>query len=59
MGIVPIKNGHFGWWATMNEAYLKNDEPEGRRAKLMKHFGDWHAPIPALIENTEVILKIV
>lgn len=57
VGIVPIKNGVYGWWATCNEEFLQDDSPEGTKPKLKRLFGDWHYPIPELIENTEVILK--
>lgn len=57
VGIVPIKNGVYGWWATYNEEFLKDDEPEGTKQKLKRLFGNWHYPIPELIENTENILK--
>lgn len=57
VGIVPIKDGVYGWWATYNEEFLKDDEPEGTKQKLKRLFGNWHYPIPELIENTENILK--
>ncbi|RPD99145.1 hypothetical protein EGM88_03910 [Aureibaculum marinum] len=57
VGIVPIKDGVYGWWATCNEAFLQDDSPEGTKPKLKRLFGDWHYPIPELIENTEDILK--
>ena len=57
VGIVPIKDGVYGWWATCNEEFMQDDEPEGTRVKLKRLFGDWHHPIPSLIEETEVILK--
>lgn len=57
VGIVPIKDGVYGWWATYNETFLKDDEPEGTKQKLKRLFGSWHHPIPELIENTENILK--
>lgn len=57
VGIVPIKNGVYGWWATCNEEFLQDDSPEGTKPKLKRLFGDWHYPIPELIKNTEVILK--
>src|SRR5690606_36703842 len=46
VGIVPIKDGVYGWWATCNEAFMENDEPEGTQNKLMRLFGNWHHPIP-------------
>jgi 2-polyprenyl-6-methoxyphenol hydroxylase-like FAD-dependent oxidoreductase len=57
VGIVPIKDGVYGWWATYNEGFLKDDEPEGTKQKLKRLFGNWHYPIPELIENSENILK--
>lgn len=57
VGIVPIKDGVYGWWATCNEAYMQDDSPEGTKDKLKRLFGDWHYPIPDLMNNTEVILK--
>lgn len=57
VGIVPIKNGKYGWWATCNEAFMEDDEPEGTKAKLQRLFGDWHHPIPELMAKTEHILK--
>ena len=57
VGIVPIKNGKYGWWATCNEALSENDQPEGTKRKLQRLFDDWHHPIPELISNTEDIIK--
>jgi 2-polyprenyl-6-methoxyphenol hydroxylase-like FAD-dependent oxidoreductase len=57
VGIVPIRDGKFGWWATVNEDLLESDGTEGAKKKLLRHFGDWHAPIPELIANTENIIK--
>ncbi|HEY0019824.1 MAG TPA: FAD-dependent monooxygenase [Longimicrobium sp.] len=58
-GIVPIGGGRVAWWATANEAERAEDAAEGRRAKLLRLFGDWHRPIPQLIEATpdDEILK--
>jgi len=57
VGIVPIKDGVYGWWATCNEAYMQDDKPETTKEKLNRLFGKWHYPIPDLINNTEHILK--
>lgn len=57
VGIVPIKDGVYGWWATSNENYMQDDNPEGTKEKLSRLFGDWHSPIPELIKNTEIIIK--
>lgn len=57
VGIVPIKDGVYGWWATCNENYLQDDSPEETKEKLNRLFGNWHHPIPELIHNTEHIIK--
>lgn len=57
VGIVPIKDGVYGWWATCNEEYMQDDNPEDTKDKLNRLFGDWHSPISDLIDNTENILK--
>jgi 2-polyprenyl-6-methoxyphenol hydroxylase-like FAD-dependent oxidoreductase len=58
-GTVPIGGARVAWWATANEAEDADDAPEGRKAKLLRLFGDWHRPIPLLIEATpeDEILK--
>lgn len=56
-GIVPIRDGYYGWWATSNESYMQDDSPETSKEKLLRIFGKWHDPIPDLIEKTDVILK--
>lgn len=57
VGIVPVKDGVYGWWATCNEDFMQSDEPEGSKNKLLRLFGDWHDPIPELMANTEHIIK--
>lgn len=57
VGIVPLKDGKYGWWATFNEDFMKDDQPEGTKQKLERLFGDWHFPIPELINATDNILK--
>lgn len=57
VGIVPIKDGVYGWWATCNEAFMQDDKPAGTKEKLNRLFGDWHYPISEIINNTEIILK--
>jgi 2-polyprenyl-6-methoxyphenol hydroxylase-like FAD-dependent oxidoreductase len=58
-GIVPIGEGRVAWWATANEPEGSDDGKEGAKAKLLRLFGGWHAPIPRLLEATpaDVILK--
>lgn len=57
IGIVPIKDGVYGWWATCNEAYMQDDSPENTKDKLNRLFKDWHYPVLDLINGTELILK--
>ena len=57
IGIVPVKDGKFGWWATYNEERMASDEPEGAKEKLKNIFADWHDPIPRLFDNSTPIFK--
>lgn len=57
VGIVSIRDGLFGWWATANEFLGQDDEPEGTQIKLKRIFGNWHPPIPELFDNTPHIIK--
>ena len=57
VGIVPIRDGQYGWWATANEKFMVSDEPEGTRQKLLRLFGDWHYPIQDLILKSGHIIK--
>lgn len=55
-GIVPIREGYYGWWATIEENQKEGDEPN-THDKLKIAFKDWHDPIPDFISNTEDIIK--
>lgn len=57
VGIVPIKDNKFGWWATLNEDKNQSDEPRGTLNKLIDIFGNWHEPIPQLFKNSPEIIK--
>ncbi|MBR9921056.1 MAG: NAD(P)-binding protein [Bacteroidetes bacterium] len=57
VGIVPVKDGVYGWWATCNEGFMEDDQPEGTKPKLKRLYGHWHHPIPELMQNTDTILK--
>jgi FAD-dependent urate hydroxylase len=52
-GLVLLTPGRYFWYATHNEA-LDEPEPGGRKATLLRHFGSWHDPIPAALEETPV-----
>ena len=57
VGIVPIRENLFGWWATANEDLGQGDEPEETQNKLKRIFNDWHFPIPQLFGNSPQIIK--
>ncbi|HEY6409092.1 MAG TPA: FAD-dependent monooxygenase [Ktedonobacteraceae bacterium] len=52
-GLAPISHERVFWYATLNIAEKTADEPIGRKERLLALFGDWHAPIKAVIEATE------
>jgi 2-polyprenyl-6-methoxyphenol hydroxylase-like FAD-dependent oxidoreductase len=52
-GIVPIGHGPAYWFAVLTTPAGGRDEPGRARESLLRHFGDWHAPVRALIEATE------
>jgi 2-polyprenyl-6-methoxyphenol hydroxylase-like FAD-dependent oxidoreductase len=49
-GTVPIGGGRVAWWAAANEP--RGTEDGGTKAKLLRMFAGWHAPIPQLLEAT-------
>jgi 2-polyprenyl-6-methoxyphenol hydroxylase-like FAD-dependent oxidoreductase len=49
-GLVDIGRGRTYWFATKNAPEGQADEPGGRKAELLRRFGGWHAPIPAMLE---------
>jgi len=51
-GYVPLGRGRVYWFATENTPHALGAAPPSKSA-LLERFGDWHAPIPALLEATE------
>lgn len=51
-GIVRVDEARIYWFATANSAPGRRLEPESRKRHLLERFGDWHAPIRALLEAT-------
>src|SRR5262245_8455074 len=49
-GLIDIGGGRTYWFATKNAAEGESDEPDGRRAELLRRFSDWHGPIGAVLE---------
>jgi len=50
-GLVPIGRGRVYWFATANAAEGGADAAD-LRSELLRRFGDWHRPIPAVIAAT-------
>ena len=53
MGVVPIGPRGTAWWCTANEAESASDDPNGAKGKLLRWLGNWHQPIPAVIEASD------
>lgn len=49
-GIVPLSEGRIYWFATANRP--ASTQPEDHHVALRELFGDWHAPIPDLLDAT-------
>lgn len=50
-GVGEISRGRYLWYATKNREEHA-PEPEGRKATLLRHFGQWPYPIPELLAAT-------
>jgi 2-polyprenyl-6-methoxyphenol hydroxylase-like FAD-dependent oxidoreductase len=50
-GLVDIGSRTY-WFATANVPEGQTDDPRERKAELMRRFGDWHAPIAAVLQAT-------
>ncbi len=53
-GVMPMGRGRVCWYATRNSTPSQSDAPEGRKAEVAALFKNWHAPVPELIEATNV-----
>lgn len=50
IGVLPLTGGDVYWWVScVGEPAAR---PADLKAYLKQHFGDWHDPIPALIDET-------
>jgi 2-polyprenyl-6-methoxyphenol hydroxylase-like FAD-dependent oxidoreductase len=52
-GLVDIGRGRTYWFATKNAPEGESDEPEGRKAEVLRRFSRWHEPIPAIAEAAD------
>ena len=46
-GVLPISGQRVSWYAA-----TRTCRPANRKAELLEHFGDWHDPIPLLLDAT-------
>jgi 2-polyprenyl-6-methoxyphenol hydroxylase-like FAD-dependent oxidoreductase len=51
-GLVDIGRGRTYWFATKNALEGESDEPQGRKAEVVRRFSGWHEPIAAVVEAT-------
>jgi 2-polyprenyl-6-methoxyphenol hydroxylase-like FAD-dependent oxidoreductase len=52
-GLIDIGQGRTYWFATKNASEGEPDEPEGRKAEVLRRFAGWHEPIAAVAEATD------
>jgi 2-polyprenyl-6-methoxyphenol hydroxylase-like FAD-dependent oxidoreductase len=52
-GLVDIGRGRTYWFATKNAPEGQSDEPQGRKAEVVRRFSGWHEPIAAIAEATD------
>jgi 2-polyprenyl-6-methoxyphenol hydroxylase-like FAD-dependent oxidoreductase len=50
-GLVDIGRGRTYWFATKNAPEGEPDEPEGKRAEVLRRFSAWHEPIAAIARS--------
>lgn len=55
-GVVPIAGNRVYWYATDNTPEGQRELPEASKARLLRLFEKWHAPIPAILEATDAAL---
>ena len=51
-GIAPMSRGRAYWFAQKYAPEGAHDAVAGRKQELLELFGDWHDPVPAVIEAT-------
>jgi 2-polyprenyl-6-methoxyphenol hydroxylase-like FAD-dependent oxidoreductase len=52
-GLVDIGRGRTYWFATKNATEGAPDEPEGKKAEILRRFSDWHEPIAAIADSAD------
>jgi 2-polyprenyl-6-methoxyphenol hydroxylase-like FAD-dependent oxidoreductase len=52
-GLVDIGRGRTYWFATKNAPEGEGDEPEGKKAEILRRFSGWHVPIAAVADTAD------
>jgi 2-polyprenyl-6-methoxyphenol hydroxylase-like FAD-dependent oxidoreductase len=52
-GLVDIGRGRTYWFATKNAPAGGSDEPQERKAEIVRRFSGWHEPIAAIVEAAD------
>jgi 2-polyprenyl-6-methoxyphenol hydroxylase-like FAD-dependent oxidoreductase len=52
-GLVDIGGGRTYWFATKNAPEGERDEPEGKKAEMLRRFSAWHEPIAAIVDSAD------
>jgi RNA polymerase sigma factor (sigma-70 family) len=52
-GLVDIGRGRTYWFATKNAPEGQPDEPEGKKAEILRRFAGWHDPIAAIADSVD------
>jgi 2-polyprenyl-6-methoxyphenol hydroxylase-like FAD-dependent oxidoreductase len=52
-GLVDIGRGRTYWFATKNAPEGESDDPQERKAEVVRRFSGWHEPVAAVIEAAD------
>jgi 2-polyprenyl-6-methoxyphenol hydroxylase-like FAD-dependent oxidoreductase len=52
-GLVDIGRGQTYWFATKNAPEAEPDNPQARKAEIMRRFSGWHEPIAAVADASD------
>jgi 2-polyprenyl-6-methoxyphenol hydroxylase-like FAD-dependent oxidoreductase len=52
-GLVDLGRGRTYWFATKNAPEGELDEPEGKKAEILRRFSGWHEPIAAIADSAD------
>jgi hypothetical protein len=52
-GLVDIGRGRTYWFATKTAPEGQPDEPEGKKAEILRRFSAWHEPIATIAASAD------